>query len=150
MSILSAPEGHLVDTSRLLAQLGASSNWQLQPQSLGTYQLNCSLSLRSEQVPNLVSELARYGLIADVEVAGRQLSERFLLHPALGIHRQQLDEAGEVLLRSGTIELFLQQSAGSQSEFQRALRRADGTLWLDLMAPNRRENRKITMLHRVG
>lgn len=63
--------------------------------------------------------------------------ERFLYHQGLGVHRQQLDEAGEVVLRVGQIERLLQESAGSNAEFARLIRVAQGLAWLDLLEPYR-------------
>ena len=77
-------------------------------------------------------------------------SERFLIHPALGIHRQELDALGEVLLRSSAVESLLARTSGNLGEFKRELRRLDGTLWLDLLEPYRTHNTKIISMHKAG
>jgi hypothetical protein len=83
----------------------------------------------------LASSLSKVGCVFEIE----GISERFLFHPGLGIHRQALDEAGEVTLRAEQIALQLKQAAGNLMEFERRLRVLQGTAWLDLLEPYRLE-----------
>jgi hypothetical protein len=64
-------------------------------------------------------------------------SERYLYHPSLGMTRQELSQAGEVLLRADAVWGALASSSNNPLEFARELRRLDGTLWLDLIDNSR-------------
>lgn len=66
-------------------------------------------------------------------------SERYLHHPGLGIHRQVIDEAGEVIIRAEQLALQLRLSGGNLKEFERRFRLLQGTAWLDLLEPYRLE-----------
>ena len=87
-------------------------------------------------MPELVSSLARLDVPFEVETLAKN-PERYLYHPGLGIHRQLLDEAGEVLIRSEAIHRAILESKGSSKELERRIRLLDGTSWLDLLEPYR-------------
>ena len=150
LSVLSAPDELCIAISGLLAEFGVSGVWAFQPRSINNKQLHSSITLRNQVVPEMVSRLARYSVVAEIEVISKNGSERFLIHPALGIHRQELDALGEVLLRSSAVESLLARTSGNLGEFKRELRRLDGTLWLDLLEPYRTHNTKIILMHKVG
>lgn len=150
LSVLSAPDELCIAIGELLAEFGASASWEFQPVAISSKQTSSTFNLRSLVVPELVSRLARFPVVAELEVFGKHGSQRYLIHPALGIHRQELDGLGEVLLRSSAIEALLTRTSGNLGDFRRELRRLDGTLWLDLLEPYRTQNNKITLLHRVG
>jgi hypothetical protein len=83
----------------------------------------------------LASSLSKVGCVFELE----DITERFLFHPGLGIHRQAIDQAGEVTLRAEQIALQLKHAAGNLMEFERRLRVLQGTAWLDLLEPYRLE-----------
>lgn len=85
------------------------------------------------EAADITSQLAKTGCVFEVEGD----SERFLHHPGLGIKRQQLDEAGEVLIRFGQLQKELGESNGNFQELQRRLRLLEGQPWLDLLEPYR-------------
>ena len=104
--------------------------WKPQPyQPLG-HQTSFELDVDGAEI---ASRLARIGCIFEVEGE----SERFLHHPGLGIKRQQLDEAGEVVIRFGQLQKELGESNGNLQELQRRLRLLEGQAWLDLLEPYR-------------
>lgn len=148
--VLSASESLCVDVNLALAESGLSGIWKIQPVAIGNYQLRVSKNSNELDTTTLASKLQRIGVIAELELPVRGGFQRYLVHPALGVCRQELDEAGEVLLRSGAVQALLEQSVGSAFEFKRLLRKLDGTLWLDLLEPYRQSSQKITLLNRVG
>lgn len=104
--------------------------WRPQPHQPGTFQLVEELEL---DVTTTSSGLARIGCPFELEAP----FERVLFHPGLGLKYQQLDQAGEVVLRAGFVHQQLRESAGNAAEFERRLRLAEGQSWLDLLEPYR-------------
>lgn len=148
--VLSAPESLCADVNSAMAEIGLSGIWKIQPAAIGQYQLRVSKNANELEAASLASKLSRIGVVAELELVIRGGFQRYLMHPALGVCRQELDEAGEVLLRSGAVESLLEQSKGSAFEFKRLLRKLNGTTWLDLLEPYRQSSEKITLLNRVG
>lgn len=134
--VLSAPLNSCAEINNVLLGFGLSGTWLAQPAREFHYQLQLSARLRTEQVALLVSELSKAACPFEVETTER-MPERYLHYPGLGILRQQLNEAGEVLLREDAVQNALQQSQGSGKDFERRLRLLSGTPWLDLMEPYR-------------
>lgn len=128
--VLSATLGQRRRVENLLTKFGASTNWKLQRFAPATHQTIFELEI---DIAWLVSELAKIGCVFEAEGPG----ERFLFLPALGVHRQELDDAGEPVIRFGHLKNLLSQSAGSLAEFERRLRIAEGVPWLDLLEPYR-------------
>ena len=97
---------------------------------------------------NLASELSSEGIICELEVLGAE-PERFLIHPRLGVHRQNIDASGEPVLRIGQINSFLTRSKGNLSEFGRLIRMAEGQAWLDVFEPLRVMPEDVRLLPRA-
>lgn len=116
----------------LLLQFDISGTWSGQPAKAEHYQLRTSARLPAESVPLLVSTLARHGSPFELETTERY-PERYLYHPGIGIHRQQLNEAGEVLLREDAVMSAILNSKGSAKDLERRMRLLAGTTWLDLL-----------------
>ncbi len=104
--------------------------WRPQPQQPNTFQLVATVTTEASQC---AAALAQIAVPFEIEAPG----ERFLYHPGLGIKRQQLDEAGEVVFRAGFLKQQLLESGGNAAEFERRLRLAEGQAWLDILEPYR-------------
>lgn len=115
-----------------MLDFGTAISWFAQPAAPGCYQAKLTTNLDLVRLPELVSHLAKLKVSFEIESFG-QSPERYLFHPGLGIHRQQLNEAGEVLLREDAVASALNLSQGSLVEFERRLRLIRGTAWLDLL-----------------
>jgi hypothetical protein len=118
------------EVDRLLAALFLRASWKPQPFQPSGSQSFFEVSLEASEI---AAGLARTGVVFEVEAE----DERFLHHPGLGLKRQQLDAAGEVVVRFGQLRRELAESAGNHQEFQRRLRLLEGQPWLDLMEPYR-------------
>lgn len=147
---VSAQESLCVEINSALAEFGLSGKWTIQPLQLGHYQLSVHKAIATDLPPLIASRLGRIGIIGEMELTVHSGFERYLIHPALGIGRFDLDHSGEVLIRAGAIENALAQSHGNPVEFRRLLRKLDGTLWLDLIQPYRSRSEKISLLNRAG
>ena len=137
--VLSATFGQRKQLERLLAPFVAPINWRIQRHTGSTQQSIFEIAVDAAW---LASELAKHGVVFEIEGDG----ELFLHHPGLGIHRQQLDEAGEPIIRFGQLETLLEQAAGSLSEFLRLKRLAQGQPWLDLLEPYRLGLQRVDQL----
>ncbi len=126
--VLSASEGQRREVENLLG-LGLA-RWRPQPHQPGSWQLVDDLAI---DPATSASDLARIGCPFEIEAP----FERILYHPGLGLKHQQLDEAGEVVLRAGFVNQQLRESAGNAAEFARRMRLAEGQAWLDLLEPYR-------------
>jgi hypothetical protein len=120
------------EIGELLQEFGLSGTWLAQPAKAHHYQLQLSARMTTDSIPILVSQLALHYSPFELETHDR-LPERFLYHPGLGIIRQQLNEAGEVLLREDSVLSAVALSRGSQKDLERRLRTLSGTAWLDLL-----------------
>ena len=127
--VLCASKAQRREVDRLFASSFAAL-WRPQPHQPNTFQLVVELSSDASES---ASALSRIGIPFEIEAAG----ERFLYHPGLGIKRQELDEAGEVVFRAGFIRQQLFESNGNAAEFERRLRVAEGQAWLDVLEPYR-------------
>lgn len=130
--MLSASRSQRREVDLLLAPFQVPRKWFAQRNTPAHFQLEISLN---QPAANLTVMLARVSCVFEVE----DFPERFLFHPGLGIHRQTIDDAGEVVLRAEQLRLELEQSAGNLREFERRLRILQGTPWLDLLEPYRLE-----------
>ena len=130
--MLSASRSQRREVEQLLAPFHVPIKWFPQRNTPHHYQLITDVVVSAS---TLASTLSRVGCVFEIE----DKAERFLFHPGLGIHRQAIDEAGEVTLRAQQIELQLKQAAGNLMEFERRLRVLQGTAWLDLLEPYRLE-----------
>jgi hypothetical protein len=127
--VLCASKAQGQEVNQLLASDSAAL-WSPQPHQPNTFQLVTAQPL---EPASLAADLAKIG--CPFEIEGDQ--ERYLFHPGLGLKRQQLDEAGEVVLRVGFLRQQLRESGGSAADFERRLRIAEGQAWLDLLEPYR-------------
>ena len=130
--MLSASRSQRREVDALLATFHVPTKWFPQRNTPHHYQLITDVVAIAS---SLASSLAKVGCVFEIE----DITERFLFHPGLGIHRQALDEAGEVTLRAQQIALQLRQASGNLMEFERRLRVLQGTAWLDLLEPYRLE-----------
>lgn len=117
------------EVDQLLAD-SLRATWKPQPYQPNGHQTSFELDTEAAQIS---SQLARIGCMFEVEGDG----ERYLHHPGLGIKRQQLDEAGEVLIRFGQLQKELGECGGNFQELLRRLRLIEGQPWLDLLEPYR-------------
>lgn len=140
--VLSAPLGQRQQVERLLAGFVLPSSWHPQPHAPGCFQLVLEIAI---DPASIASELAKIGAVFEIEADG----ERYLHHPGLGILRQEIDGAGEVLIRAGQISAALANSAGNLHEFERRLRMLQGVAWLDLLEPYRLQSPRIRSLPRA-
>jgi len=130
--VLSASRSQRREVDKLLESFRVSSKWFPQRNMPQHFQLIAEIAVSSS---NLASGLSKVGCVFEIE----DRAERFLFHPGLGIHRQAIDEAGEVILRAEQVALQLKQSAGNLMDFERRLRMLQGTAWLDMLEPYRLE-----------
>lgn len=130
--VLSAHMDSCGSINDLLLEFGLSGTWVAQPARPQHYQLKLSFSGSSQLAASIASKLARCSAPFELET-GAVLPERYLYHPGLGIIRQQLNEAGEVLLREEVVQLAVRASEGNVRELERRLRLVTGTAWLDLL-----------------
>jgi len=130
--VLSAHLDSCESLSDLLLEFGLSGSWIAQPAQPHHYQMRLNFTGRADVAASLASRLATFQAPFELET-GAALPERFLYHPGLGIIRQQLNEAGEVLLREDTVTQAIRASEGNARELERRLRLASGTPWLDLL-----------------
>ena len=92
---------------------------------------------RSPSLAAIASELAKISQIHfDIEQwSPHRGGERYLFVPGLGIKRLELDTAGEIAVRSGSLEVAVQESAGSVIELRRRIDQLLGKPWLALLEP---------------
>lgn len=130
--VLSAHMDSCGSINDLLLEFGLSGSWIAQPAQPLHYQLRLTFSGSAALAASLASRLSSSLAPFELET-GSALPERYLYHPGLGIIRQQLNEAGEVLLREDAVLQAVKASEGSLRELERRLRLATGTPWLDLL-----------------
>lgn len=124
-----------------------SGIWLAQPVSPFSYQLKIQSRIARSHLPELVSKLAAVEIPFELETEGTA-PERYLYHPGLGICRQVLNEAGEVLVRGEAVEDALHASKGNLKDFERRLRLIQGVPWLDLLEVYRAPS-DVRLLHRA-
>jgi len=140
--VLSASRSQRRAVEQLLASIHVSSEWFPQRHTPNHFQLVSEVSVSSSA---LTSSLARTGCVFEIE----DTNERFLHHPGLGVHRQAIDDAGEVVIRAEQVALELVSSGGNLKEFERRLRMLQGTAWLDLLEPYRLELLRLQEMPRA-
>lgn len=128
--VLCASNSQRQAVNSLFAAKRVRPAWQPQPFQPRTFQAVFEANLESSIA---ASELAKIGCPFEIE----GISERFLFHPGLGILRQQLDDAGEPVIRMGQLRQQVLESAGSMAELERRLRLIEGQPWMDLLEPYR-------------
>jgi hypothetical protein len=134
--VLSCPQDKCKEIDEILASFSASRDWFAQPAFPSTYQLQTSFKCPAGVSADLASEFFRRGIVCEIESRGAE-SERYLVHPRLGIHRQSIDSAGEQVIRFGQVQSFISQSQGNMAEFARLIRMAEGQAWFDVFEPLR-------------
>jgi hypothetical protein len=142
--VLAAPQQSCEAVTELLREFGVSGTWFAQPALPFHYQIKTNAKIGQQELPDLVSRLAKIGCSFECELQGSS-PERYLFHPGIGIHRQQLDAAGEVLLRAEQVENELRRSAGNLKEFERRIRVISGVQIMDLLEPFR-QSENVRML----
>jgi hypothetical protein len=147
--VLSAQEQSCERIEDLLGAHFSRSVWRVQPLDVGSYQLKTAIKITEQACAELVSNLAKTGASFEVELESKSGLVRYLHHPALGIARLELDQAGEILLRGGAMEHLMMQCKGNVVDFNRGLRRLLGTPWTDLLEPYRRVPDEIISLTRA-
>ena len=146
--VLSASRSDLGEIDKLLSRYPISPRWFIQPASPANFQFRSSADLTALQAAQLAAELSR--LCAAFEIA--QFAEEgslYLYVKHLGLKRLAIDASGEVTLRVGQIEAILSESGGNIGEFNRLIREATGTLWLDTLEPLRQGRPRIERLLRA-
>jgi hypothetical protein len=96
-----------------------------------------SMAERVTSLAGLASDLAKIPQIHfDLEQwSPSRGGERYLFVPGLGLKRLELDIAGEVAVRGGSLELAVQESGGSIIELRRQIDLLLGKPWLALLEP---------------
>lgn len=145
--VLCAPADKCQPISGLLAEFGLSGSWLAQPIEVLSYQLKTNARVTKHRLPDLVSSLAAFRVPFEVETEC-SAAERYLHHPGLGIHRQLISEAGDVLVRGEAVEAALVASRGSAKEFERRLRLMQGIPWLDMLEAYRVQG-DVRLLHKA-
>lgn len=140
--MLSASRSQRREVDLLLAPFKVPGKWFAQRNTPSHFQLVIDIN---QPAADLASMLAKASCVFEVE----ETFQRFLFHPGLGIHRQTIDEAGEVVLRAEQLRLELEQSSGNLREFGRRLRILQGTPWLDLLEPYRLELLRLDAMPRA-
>lgn len=130
--VLSAHLNSCGEINNLLLDFGLSGTWMAQPAIESHYQLKASARCSSADIASLVSKLSKLQAPFELETL-EQLPERYLFHPGLGITRQQLNEAGELLLREDAVLSAIASARGSAKDLDRRMRLLTGTAWLDLL-----------------
>ena len=134
---MSVPIELTQDVQHILDLKASSMRWRDQPAIGGHAQSVIEMAGRGEPLSHLASQLANVNQIHfDLEHWSPAVGgERYLFVPGLGIKRLELDAAGEFLVRSGSIELAVQESGGSQLELRRRLDILLARPWLALLEP---------------
>lgn len=130
--VLSAHLNSCGEINSLLLEFGLTGTWFSQPARESHYQLKLSARCGSADIARLVSQLAKHEAPFELETL-EQLPERYLFHPGLGITRQQLNQAGELLLREEAVLSAIASARGSTRDLDRRMRLITGTAWLDLL-----------------
>ena len=130
--VLSASNSQRQSVNSLFASTQVRLEWQPQPHQPNTHQVIIDTALVASA---LASDLAKIGCLFEIECD----AERFLFHPGLGVLRQQLDDAGEPVIRMGQLRQQISESAGSVAELERRLRLIEGQPWMDLLEPYRQQ-----------
>jgi len=130
--VLSAHMDSCRSINDLLLEFGLSGSWLAQPAQPEHYQLRLTFSGSADLAASLASKLAACKAPFELETSAA-LPERYLYHPGLGIIRQQLNEAWEVMLREDLVWQAVRASEGNARELERRLRLVAGTAWLDLL-----------------
>ena len=144
----STPNSALGQVKDLLGEFGLSGSFKVQPLDSTASQIKIQFDDSEIDSAELVTALAKTKSTFELEVFG-EVSERYLHHPSLGICRNELDLAGEVVLRAGQLELLLMETGGNISEFSRGFRRLGGVPWLDLIEPYRKASEYLLALPRA-
>ncbi len=145
--VFSAPNTVLGQVKDLLAEFGMSVNFRIQPLDVNASQVKQSFD-HDFDFTELSSRLARLKVTFELEVTST-VHERYLHHPALGICRNEFDEAGEVVLRAGQLEHLLLETGGNHSDFSRGFRRLTAVPWHDLIEPYRKSAEYLHALPRA-
>lgn len=143
--MLSAPRKHLTEIEKLLSRDSLSPRWFVQPASPASFQFRTSANLSAFQAAQLATTLS--SLCFAFEIA--QFAEEgslYLFTRELGLKRLSIDGAGEVTLRAGQVGELLQTSKRNFAEFERLLRQAQGTVWLDALEPLRQGRPRVERL----
>lgn len=123
--------------------------WRVQPLDVSSYQLKLNLNLSEQAWAELSSSLAKTAVSFQIEIQHSHGLIRYMHHSSLGIIRLELDQAGEILLRGGSIENLMMQCLGNLVDFNRGLRRLLGTAWNDLFEPYHKVSEDVVALTRA-
>jgi len=146
--VFSAPSTSISQINNVLAEFGMTATWTTQPLDAAALQAKIFFDSRDTDIPALVVALAATKSVFELDCE-TNVHERYLHHPMLGICRNELDLAGEVVLRAGQLEKLLLETAGNLSDFSRGFRRLVGIPWLDLVEPYRKASEYLIALPRA-
>ncbi len=144
----SAPNSVLGQVKDLLGEFGLSGSFKVQPLDANASQIKIQFEDLEIDFASLVTAISKTKSTFELEIEG-DTSERYLHHPSLGICRNELDLAGEVMLRAGQLEHLMMETGGNISEFARGFRRLTGVPWLDLIEPYRKASEYLLALPRA-
>lgn len=131
--MLSANSELRTDLDEVLSRFGLSATWQIQHKQPNSICSAVFAKVPENQAALIASALRHFPIWFELEARGRGEFSRYLFAPMLGLHRQDLDEFGEVLVRQGTIEEAVYRAKGNGKELERELRKLTGQNHMDLL-----------------
>lgn len=131
--MLSANRELKTDLDEVLSRFGLTATWQIQHKQPNSICSAVFAKVPESQVVVIASALRHFPIWFELEASGRSEISRYLHVPMLGLHRQDLDEFGEVLVRQGAIEEAVYLAKGNGKELERELRKLTGQNHMDLL-----------------
>jgi hypothetical protein len=146
LRIYSAPHEHRLRIDSILSGFGAAFTCSIQHRQPRSICIKADFAASEEQVAPLVSSLAKLTNIFELETTECYEPARYLFVSGLGIHRQMIDHAGEILVRISSIESAVVNSASDFRELQRQLRLLSGQAHLDIIDSYRNDDQGVVSL----
>lgn len=131
--MLSANKELKTEINQVLSEFGVFATWSIQHKHLNAVCTSTRAQVSDSEAPQLASALRAFPIWFEMEVQSAHENCRYLFVPVLGLHRQQLGQAGEVLIRHEAIEQAIYLAAGSAKELERLIRKLSGQNHIDLL-----------------
>lgn len=131
--MLSANRELKTDIDEVLSRFSLSATWQIQHKQPNSICSAVFATVPENRAALIASALRHFPIWFELEVSGGNENSRYLFAPMLGLHRQDLDEFGEVLVRQGAIEEAVYRAKGNGKELERELRKLFGQNHIDLL-----------------
>lgn len=133
LRVLSASRELKPDLDLVLSGFGLSAKWQVQHKQINAICSETIGQISNNDAHTLASALRVFPIWFELEIRTEIEISRYLFVPMLGLHRQVLSEAGEVLIRQGGIEEAIYLAKGNGKELERLLRKLSGQNHTDLL-----------------